>query len=125
MKRRDYVLRSFWLALATGIPLARAQAQDHLANTLTEDEEREEEERDRLEEMRPPAPKEPGQVTLGTGGPSQRYRCTVSNYIYDPANGEPDAGYGAGTAFADLSDDWTCPECGASRADFEPITQDP
>lgn len=122
MKRRDYVLRSFWLALATGIPLARAQAQDFKGGTTqSEDEYREEQEQRRLKDMEPPAPAEPEQVTLGTGGPSQRYQCTLSGYIYDPAVGDPYFGVEPGTAFADVLDDWYCPECGAHKLYFEPI----
>jgi rubredoxin len=40
--------------------------------------------------------------------------------VYDPATGDPDNGVDAGTAFADLPDDWVCPECGASKDDFSP-----
>jgi rubredoxin len=49
----------------------------------------------------------------------KRYRCTSCNYVYDPAVGDPDGGIAPGTAFEDIPDDWTCPECGASKADFE------
>ncbi len=27
----------------------------------------------------------------------------------------------AGTAFADLPEDWVCPLCGAEKSDFEPV----
>ncbi len=39
-------------------------------------------------------------------GKMQKYRCTVCGYIYDPAEGDPDNGIKAGTAFKDLPDDW-------------------
>lgn len=52
---------------------------------------------------------------------SKRYRCTVCEHIYDPAVGDPDSGVAAGTPFESLPDDWACPECGASKADFEPM----
>ena len=51
----------------------------------------------------------------------QRYQCIVCNYIYDPAEGDPDSGIEPGTAFEDLPEDWTCPECGAGKEDFEAI----
>ncbi len=51
----------------------------------------------------------------------RRYRCTICEFIYDPANGDPDGGIPPGTNFEDISDDWVCPECGAMKADFEPI----
>ncbi len=48
-----------------------------------------------------------------------KYVCTVCGYVYDPANGDPDNGVAAGTAFADIPDTWTCPVCGASKDEFE------
>jgi rubredoxin len=53
----------------------------------------------------------------------RRYRCTTCEHIYDPAEGDPDTGIAAGTAFEELPDDWMCPECGATKADFEPIEE--
>ncbi|MFH1615178.1 MAG: rubredoxin [Planctomycetota bacterium] len=50
-----------------------------------------------------------------------KYRCTVCGYIYDPAVGDPDNGIDAGTLFEDLPDDWSCPECGAAKEEFEPL----
>lgn len=49
-----------------------------------------------------------------------KYKCTVCGYIYDPAKGDPDSGIAAGTAFADLPDDWVCPVCGVGKDQFEP-----
>ncbi|MBZ4647800.1 MAG: Rubredoxin, partial [Desulfomicrobiaceae bacterium] len=34
------------------------------------------------------------------------------------AQGDPDSGIAPGTAFEDLPEDWECPVCGASKADF-------
>jgi rubredoxin len=50
----------------------------------------------------------------------QRYLCTVCGYVYDPAEGDPDAGVAAGTAFDELPGEWVCPVCGAGREDFDP-----
>ena len=36
--------------------------------------------------------------------------------------GDPDSGIAPGTAFEQLPDDWSCPECGASRADFDAVS---
>lgn len=33
-------------------------------------------------------------------------------WVYDPAIGDPDHGIAPGVAFADLPDDWVCPNCG-------------
>ena len=36
----------------------------------------------------------------------KKYICTVCDYVYDPVQGDPDAGIEPGTAFEDLPDDW-------------------
>jgi flavin reductase (DIM6/NTAB) family NADH-FMN oxidoreductase RutF/rubredoxin len=51
----------------------------------------------------------------------QKYKCLMCGYIYDPAAGDPGNGIDPGTAFEDLPDDWTCPECGAGKDEFEPV----
>ena len=51
----------------------------------------------------------------------KKHQCEACSYIYDPAVGDPDNGVGPGTAFADLPDDWVCPECGADKSMFSPI----
>jgi rubredoxin len=50
-----------------------------------------------------------------------KYRCMVCGYIYDPEKGDPANGVETGTAFADLPEDWVCPECGAPRDQFEVV----
>ena len=50
----------------------------------------------------------------------KKYVCDVCGYVYDPEEGDPDNGIDAGTAFADLPEDWVCPLCGASKDDFSP-----
>jgi rubredoxin len=51
----------------------------------------------------------------------QKYTCDLCGYVYDPARGDPDNNISPGTSFADLPDDWVCPECGASKDDFSPV----
>jgi len=51
-----------------------------------------------------------------------KYKCTVCSYIYDPAVGDSTQGVAAGTAFGDLPDSWTCPECGVGKDMFEKIS---
>jgi rubredoxin len=55
-----------------------------------------------------------------TRRPSMKYVCSVCDYVYDPEVGDPDNGIEPGTAFADLPDDWVCPECGVDKDEFEP-----
>jgi rubredoxin len=40
-----------------------------------------------------------------------RYICSMCNYIYDEARGEPHRGIKPGTKFEDLPDDYRCPVC--------------
>ena len=51
----------------------------------------------------------------------QRFECMVCGHIYDEKEGDPDSGIPPGTKFADLPDDWVCPDCGAQKSEFEPI----
>lgn len=51
----------------------------------------------------------------------KKYRCSVCGYVYDPEAGEPDEGIDPGTAFADIPDDWVCPDCGADKSFFEEV----
>lgn len=48
--------------------------------------------------------------------------CTVCNYIYDEAIGEPSKGIGPSIKFDDLSDDWTCPVCDSAKDMFQPCS---
>jgi rubredoxin len=54
----------------------------------------------------------------------KKYRCTVCFHIYHPEEGDPASGIPPGTAFEDIPDTWVCPDCGATKADFEPLDDD-
>ncbi len=47
------------------------------------------------------------------------YMCVICGYVYDEARGAPDEGIPPGTRWEDVPEDWKCPECGVSKADFE------
>lgn len=47
-----------------------------------------------------------------------KYICNICGYVYDPKDGDPDNGVAPGTSFEDISDDWSCPICGASKDEF-------
>lgn len=51
----------------------------------------------------------------------KRYRCTICAHVYDPAQGDPDSEIQPGTPFENLPESWVCPECGAMKADYEPM----
>lgn len=50
-----------------------------------------------------------------------KWKCTLCDYVYDPAIGDPDSGVAAGTVFEDIPDDWVCPWCGASKDKFKKL----
>ena len=52
-----------------------------------------------------------------------KYRCTVCDWIYDPAVGDPEGGIAAGTAFEDIPDDWVCPLSGVGKDQFEKVEE--
>ena len=54
--------------------------------------------------------------------PFEQYICHACGYIYNEAEGDPDSGLAAGTRFCDIPDDWACPLCGVTKADFEPYS---
>jgi rubredoxin len=45
--------------------------------------------------------------------------CIVCGFIYDEAAGRPEDGIAPGTPWAQVPNDWACPECGVAKADFE------
>ena len=49
----------------------------------------------------------------------KRWECVVCGFIYDEAEGLPEEGLVPGTRWEDIPEDWACPECGMSKADFE------
>ena len=49
-----------------------------------------------------------------------KWICVLCGTIYDESAGMPAEGIPAGTKFEDIPDDWLCPDCGMSKADFEP-----
>ncbi len=54
-----------------------------------------------------------------TAEPWRQYICRACGLIYDEAEGDPDSGLAPGTRFEDIPDDWECPLCGVTKADFE------
>jgi rubredoxin len=54
----------------------------------------------------------------------RKFMCVVCGYIYDEALGIPEEGIEPGTRFEDIPDAWTCPDCGATKADFELVETD-
>jgi rubredoxin len=49
------------------------------------------------------------------------YQCGTCGFIYDEAEGLPDEGFPPGTRWADIPDDWICPDCSMTKAQFEMV----
>ena len=49
----------------------------------------------------------------------KKYVCFPCDYVYDETIGDPDGGIAPGTKWEDIPEDWVCPECGASKLEFE------
>ncbi|KJS04451.1 MAG: rubredoxin [Gammaproteobacteria bacterium BRH_c0] len=54
----------------------------------------------------------------------KKWQCFFCGFIYDEALGMPEDGIPPGTRWADIPDDFICPDCGAAKADFEMIEID-
>jgi rubredoxin len=51
--------------------------------------------------------------------------CTSCGYVYNEEAGHPREGFPPGTPFAEVPDDWPCPDCGVrDKIDFEPVVGD-
>lgn len=59
---------------------------------------------------------------MSTPAPFRQYICNACGWIYDEAKGDPDSGLAPGTRFEDIPDDWECPLCKVTKADFSPCT---
>jgi len=53
--------------------------------------------------------------------PYRRFMCLLCGFIYDEEKGWPEDGIAAGTRWEDVPMAWQCPECGATKDDFEMI----
>jgi len=49
------------------------------------------------------------------------WMCVVCGLIYDEQEGWPEEGISPGTRWQDVNENWSCPDCGASKEDFEMI----
>lgn len=49
------------------------------------------------------------------------WMCLICGFIYVEAEGLPGEGIPPGTRWEDVPMNWTCPECGARKEDFEMV----
>ena len=49
------------------------------------------------------------------------WMCIICGWMYEEDKGCPEEGLAPGTRWDDVPEDWSCPDCGASKEDFEMI----
>jgi len=49
------------------------------------------------------------------------WMCLICGFIYSESEGLPEEGIPAGTRWEEVPMNWTCPECGARKEDFEMV----
>lgn len=62
-------------------------------------------------------------LTATAGVAGRTWVCLVCDFHYDETRGLPEEGIAPGTRFEDIPDDWVCPDCGMSKADFALIQE--
>lgn len=45
--------------------------------------------------------------------------CVVCGFVYHEADGWPEENIAPGTRWEDIDEDWSCPDCGVGKSDFE------
>ncbi len=73
---------------------------------------------------KPKSPKDEPAVTSATdnlGEPFQIWECVICGWIYDESKGWAEDNILPGTRWADIPDDWVCPDCGVGKQDFDMI----
>lgn len=51
----------------------------------------------------------------------REYVCVVCGFVYREADGMPEEGFVPGTSWEDIPASWVCPECGATKDEFEMV----
>ena len=68
-----------------------------------------------------------GMISTGIGSTMsdtpeyKSWMCLICGYIYHEETGAPDDGIPPGTRWEDVPINWTCPDCGARKDDFEMV----
>lgn len=51
----------------------------------------------------------------------KKYMCIVCGWIYDEETGSPEDGLAPDTRWEDVPLNWTCPDCGVGKEDFDMV----
>lgn len=53
--------------------------------------------------------------------PFRKWMCLICGWIYEEELGCPEEGIPPGTRWEDIPEDWSCPDCGAIKEDFDMV----
>lgn len=71
-----------------------------------------------------PRPQTPATVSTGskpvTAG-LKIWQCALCSFVYDEAVGMPAEGIAPGTRWEDVPESWSCPDCSASKGEFQMV----
>lgn len=70
-----------------------------------------------MENVRPDSPV----PVMTTESAFKVWKCVLCGFIYDEATGIPGDGIPPGTRWAEVPEEWICPDCSASKSDFEMV----
>lgn len=51
----------------------------------------------------------------------KKWECVVCGYVYDEQLGDEEHDLAPGTRWEEVPDDWECPECGATKSEFQMV----
>ena len=60
-------------------------------------------------------------AATGAEGNLKLWQCALCAFIYDEVAGLPDDGIAPGTRWQDVPENWACPDCSATRRDFQMV----
>lgn len=89
---------------------------------LPEDREKRRSDRERMDQLQEKKATNRSPMKAKAGeGPSRKWECQICGFIYEEALGLPEEGIAPGTAWEDIPEDWSCPDCGVSKAEFDMV----
>ena len=60
-------------------------------------------------------------MSTSTAAAYRTWMCVVCGFMYREEDGLPDEGIAPGTRWEDVPENWTCPDCSATKGDFQMV----
>jgi rubredoxin len=61
------------------------------------------------------------EVATAAESGTKTWQCVLCAFVYDEAAGLPEEGIAPGTSWQDVPENWSCPDCAATKRDFQMI----